>query len=379
MINSLLIRNFRIFKELKIDRLSRVNLFVGKNNSGKSCLLEALQIYATKGHPKNLYEIVSSRDEHWESIIVEKNENAVHEIAEPLGYLFNGYALPEIGGESIEIGPIEDDSKRLEIRRRAFQIIEDKEGRRIRIPVEPQLIKDELVDIQIALEVVQGEERCHYIPSDSHISSYNNYKRRTYSGSRELNINYQTVPTRNIDDDKLSVLWDNINLTDLENEVVSCLRIVDPNISGVALVGDVSDRLGRKSRRIPIIRYKGMNERIPLKTMGDGLTRLFHIILALVNSKNGFLLIDEFENGLHWALHPKVWEIIIRLSEELNVQIVATTHSRDCVKGFYEVWRFKEEYASFYRLEADPVRGSKIVSYTCKVLSDAIETDVEVR
>ncbi len=91
-----------------------------------------------------------------------------------------------------------------------------------------------------------------------------------------MTINHQLVPIRNINDDKLSVLWDNINLTDLESEVVSCLKIIDSNIEGVALVGDVS---GGKSKRIPIIRYKGLTERIPLKTMGDGLTRLFHIIL----------------------------------------------------------------------------------------------------
>ncbi|MEA1973538.1 MAG: AAA family ATPase [Candidatus Cloacimonadota bacterium] len=376
MIKSLLIRNFRIFKEIEIKKLSRVNLFVGKNNSGKSCLIEALQIYATKGNPKNLYEIVSNRDEDWENIIAEKNETSVQEVPDPFSYIFNGYSLPEIGGESIEIGPTEDASKRLKINLRAFQIIEDEEGRRRRVPVEQDSIKDELVDIQIALETIQGDDRFHYIALNSHIPSY---KRRIYSGPKDSNINHQVVPTRNISDDKLSVLWDNINLTDLENDVVSCLKIIDPNIEGVALIGDVSERSGRKSKRIPIIRYKGLNERIPLKTMGDGLTRLFHIILALVNSKNGFLLIDEFENGLHWTTHPKIWDIIIRLSEQLNVQIIATTHSRDCIKGFYEVWSSKEECASFYRLEADHLKGPKIINYTCEMLSDAIESGVEVR
>jgi len=377
MIKSLLIRNFRIFKEIEIKKLSRVNLFVGKNNSGKSCLIEALQIYATKGNPKILYEINTNRDEDWESIIAEKNDTSVKEVADPLSYIFNGYSLPEIDGESIEIGPTDDDSERLKIRRKAFQIIEDEEGRRRRVPLEQNFIKDELVDVQVALEIIQDDKRYHYIALDSHKPSY---RRRIYSGAKDFNINHQVVPTRNISDDTLSVLWDNINLTDLEDEVVSCLKIIDSNIEGVALVGDVvSDRIGRKRKRIPIIRYKGLNERIPLKTMGDGLTRLFHIILALVNSKNGFLLIDEFENGLHWTIHPKIWDIIIRLSQELNVQIIATTHSRDCIKGFYDVWSSKEEYASFYRFETDQIKGTKIINYTCEMLSDAIESDVEVR
>jgi AAA15 family ATPase/GTPase len=47
-----------------------------------------------------------------------------------------------------------------------------------------------------------------------------------------------------------------------------------------------------------------------LKSMGDGITRLFQIILSLVNAKDGLLLIDEFENGLYWSVQPKVWDIV---------------------------------------------------------------------
>ena len=377
MIKSLLIRNFRIFKKIEVKKLSRINLFVGKNNSGKSCLIEALQIYATKGDPKKLYEIVSSRDEHWERIIAQKDETSVQEIVDPLSYIFNGYSLPDNDDRSIEIGPIEDESKRLKIRRRTFQIVEDEEGGRRRVPVEQNSTKDELVNIQIALESIQDNNRCYYVELGSHIPSYKN---RVYPGTKKSNINYQVVPTHNINGDSISKLWDNINLTDLEDKVISCLNIIDSNILGIALVGDGStDKFGIKNKRIPIIRYKGINERIPLKTMGEGLTRLFHIILGLVNSKNGFLLIDEFENGLHWAVHSKIWDFIIRLSEELNVQIIATTHSRDCIKGFHEVWKSKEKYASFYRFDVSPTKRLKVINYTCEMLSDAIESDVEVR
>ena len=40
---------------------------------------------------------------------------------------------------------------------------------------------------------------------------------------------------------------------------------------------------------------------VPLRSFGDGLNRLFGIILSLVNARGGFLLIDEFENGLHYS------------------------------------------------------------------------------
>ncbi|KPA11061.1 hypothetical protein MHK_008723, partial [Candidatus Magnetomorum sp. HK-1] len=149
--------------------------------------------------------------------------------------------------------------------------------------------------------------------------------------------------------------------------------------SGIALVSDVSGRLNNLNKRIPIVRIKGVKERIPIKTMGDGLTRLFHIILALVNAKNGLLLIDEFENGLHWTVLPKIWYAMIKLSKALNVQVIATTHSRDCIKGFNENWKSNENDGSFYRLENEPENGGKIIPYTNEILSDAIESEVEVR
>jgi AAA15 family ATPase/GTPase len=48
VLNSLEIRKFRGFQHLQIERLGRVNLIVGKNNVGKSNLLEALQMYAQR-------------------------------------------------------------------------------------------------------------------------------------------------------------------------------------------------------------------------------------------------------------------------------------------------------------------------------------------
>ncbi len=63
ILNSLEIHNFRGFKHLQIERLGRVNLIVGKNNVGKSSLLEALQLYAHNGNPTLIWKILQARDE----------------------------------------------------------------------------------------------------------------------------------------------------------------------------------------------------------------------------------------------------------------------------------------------------------------------------
>lgn len=113
--------------------------------------------------------------------------------------------------------------------------------------------------------------------------------------------------------------------------------------------------------------------------MGDGITRLFHIILALVNAKNGVLLVDEFENGLHWSVQEKVWETVFQLAERLDVQVFATTHSRDCVQAFQAAWERYPSQVAYYRMEADSQGEVQARRYSLDTLADSIATDVETR
>ena len=46
---SLHVRNFRMLEDFTLEKLGRVNLLVGGNNSGKSTVLEAVRVYAGNG------------------------------------------------------------------------------------------------------------------------------------------------------------------------------------------------------------------------------------------------------------------------------------------------------------------------------------------
>jgi AAA15 family ATPase/GTPase len=155
---------------------------------------------------------------------------------------------------------------------------------------------------------------------------------------------------------------------------VAGLKIIEPKIAGVVFVE--SQVFGS---RIPLVKMTDKEERLALKSMGDGIFRLFYIILSLVNSKNGYLLIDEFENGIHWSVQRKLWDIIFKLSDKLNVQIFATTHSGDCVSSFKECWgELSEDSATFYRVNSD-TDIYRIKRYGYELLDDSIDTEVEVR
>jgi hypothetical protein len=128
----------------------------------------------------------------------------------------------------------------------------------------------------------------------------------------------------------LGPLWDKIALSDRETDLVQALRIVDPEISAVSMVGGEETR----QTRTAIVRAAGISRPVPLRSFGDGLNRLFGIVLSLVNAKDGLLLIDEFENGLHYSVQLDVWRAIFRLAQRLDIQVVATSHSWDAIEAF---------------------------------------------
>jgi len=61
---SLIIKNFKCITELHLPQLSTINLITGKNNVGKSTLLEAIAIYASNGSFPTIYKLLEDRGEH---------------------------------------------------------------------------------------------------------------------------------------------------------------------------------------------------------------------------------------------------------------------------------------------------------------------------
>jgi AAA15 family ATPase/GTPase len=105
-----------------------------------------------------------------------------------------------------------------------------------------------------------------------------------------------------------------------------------PDIERISLLST----LNGTDKRIPLVKIKNRDEPVPLRRLGDGITRLFGIALALVNAKDGLLLIDEIENGLHYSLQAEIWQFIFRVARRLNVQVFATSHSWDMIEAFQE-------------------------------------------
>ena len=148
-------------------------------------------------------------------------------------------------------------------------------------------------------------------------------------------------------------------------------------VEGVSVIGG-DDRNSSGGRR-PIVKLKGQDWPVPLRSLGDGAVRFLSVALALANSRDGFLLIDEAENGVHHAVQRDYWRMVMRTAYENNVQVFATTHSWDCVRGFAQAAAENENVEGvLIRLEKEE-DGLRAVRYSEEDLKIAADQKIEVR
>ena len=369
MMNSLIIEKFKLFDYLEIKNLSRINLIVGKNNVGKSTLLEALKLYASNASINDLLEILEDRGEIWKSEAFPLEQQLAGHF---LRNLFFGRNIPDVGAKGIVIGSVDH---QIHISTASRKYISSKGQIQLDFGIQ------NLDDIEDSTEVVtillleQNDKRQTILRLDQGLAeARKRFLRRSYSlRENEINYSYQSVSTQKTSSRVLDNLW-NLKRLSLGDEVISALRFIDPRISGITFIDDASS----PRERIGLAQIEGSDDLVPLKSMGDGINRLFEISVALINAQNGLLLIDEFENGLHWTVQPRIWDIIFQLAERLNVQVFATTHSRDCVQGFETAWKKYPELGAYIRLDHKDI-GIRATEYTLETLSDSLEMDIETR
>ena len=106
---------------------------------------------------------------------------------------------------------------------------------------------------------------------------------------------------------------------------------------------------------------------------------MFGVALALVNTRGGFLLIDEAENGIHYSLQRDFWRMVLRTAQENEVQVVATTHSWDCIKGFAQAAMQSEDADGALVRLSRQYGDLRAVEYSEEDLAIAAAQRIEVR
>jgi hypothetical protein len=325
ILESLKIHRFRAFRHLQVERLGRVNLVVGKNNIGKTCLLEALLLYASRGSLIIMRRLLESRDET--SRFPLRSEGKAK--GQSVRYLFHG--RDELGEqvEPIQIGPLDSAGGVLVIEVSWFREQFDQQGRR-----QLQWLSSEVYDtaevLLPGLRVKLGSQPVLNYPLEIDIPDITRLS--LPRKLKEMEIHHTFIPANGLSGEQITLLWDKIALTDLEQDVLASLHIIAPQVERVNLVGSQEG----DGERVPVVKVVGITAPLPLRSVGEGMNRLFGITLALTNAKDGMLLIDEIDSGLHYSVQTDLWRLIFQVARRLDVQVFATTHSWDCVEAFQQ-------------------------------------------
>ena len=368
----LYIKGFRGIKDLTVPQLGHVTLITGKNNTGKSSVLEALRLHTQNAAAAAVYGILLGREQHV-GMTEDEDSPGGPESALAVSPLFYGFPRFSANFEPIIIstrgrmGP-----SKLTIRVEWYTEERDRDGNR-------QMIREEEVPFEepsgTAMLIVETGSGSMEYPIEQ-LARY--ARQRQWSRPRSSNIarmpSVLIGPYGEESTNTLGPLWDGIALTSYADDVVEALRIIDPKIADVSMLGGAPST----RRRTAMVRAENIDHPVPLRSFGDGLNRIFGIVLSLVNARGGLLLIDEFENGLHHSVQLDAWRMIFKLVRKLDVQVFATSHSWDAVETFQKAAAETPEEGALLRLTR---RGDNIIPtvFVEKELSVATRHKVEVR
>jgi ABC-type branched-subunit amino acid transport system ATPase component len=316
-----------------IPKLGRVNLVWGKNNVGKSTLLEALSIYASNGRMNQLYEILKMRGEdlnvfgYRDSFTTEEEMNAFLP-------LVSDYKKSILETDGVQVGESEENVvsiKLVRVSRVRTNLSESGKTSTIRIvtPVDaPQ--EENIVSQSLGIQMNNHSKQLDYVINlNGH--GFKNISLLDSVGM-PINVPFNYISSNGNQGTSIDKLWASVSMSENEDYVIKALQIIEPRIKRFNIL--TSDSTGSEQGFIPFVLLEGENSRVRLSSMGDGINRILTIILSLINCKGGIFLLDEFENGLHYSVQSKLWDIIFELAKNLDVQVFVTTHSNDCIKSF---------------------------------------------
>ena len=345
------ISNFRGIDHLKIDDLSRVNVFLGQNNSGKSSVLEAIAMLMSMSNPDSpqLINAVRARKAFSKFIDIQ--------------YFFNNLNVanpPEV-------------------------LAEETNGTSRHLKMTLSYVFDELAEPNNqpqqtgAVNYVNTLEMNFDISNGAPTRSYKSWLRVNSQGlvvNRKVADGYlenkrawltpSDLMTSNLANDLAELFRRN-----RKDTVLALLKMFDSRINSIEILTDDI-----------YVGFEGMAQMLPVSMMGDGLRRYLSIVASASNPMIDMFLIDEIDNGLHYSVYKKLWQALFALAVTSEKQIFVTTHSKETLGYLNEMLEEHTEYQQelrLYTLEKTKLKGHQAYKLTYNGLQEATTNDIELR
>ncbi|HCL55875.1 MAG TPA: hypothetical protein DHW82_02570 [Spirochaetia bacterium] len=348
---SINIDNFRGIKKIEIEDLKRINVLVGRNNCGKTTILESIFLLSGMSNPQLPVNIHNFRD-----LILSEDKD--------FNFMFHNmdFTFPvKINGQidnrkrSLSINPI-------------FVDYNPKTSEKIK---QTEISNNETVssstDFVRLIEGIRLEFKNYQNKNfNSQISIKEGKIRVDGKYKEELKCSFLN-PKTILQTDVKSM--ENLIVQKKMNPIIKILKQIELNLLDIRMVGS--------TLYVDI----GQNKLLPLNIMGDGMRRILSILIAIQNMENGIILIDEIENGLHYTSLSILWKALLLATKEFNVQIITTTHSYECIEAFSKSYMEEEPEGDDIRLYRIDKRENTHYAYklTTKSIIAGIEKEFEVR
>ena len=352
MLKSVTIRNFRVFDELSIDHLSRINLIAGRNNAGKTSLLEALFLLSGGGNPQMALNSNVIRGSDFP--VSGLRETLQETYWKPMFTALDTGRIVEIAGVHTKRGPL---TLRMSLEWPSvieLPLGDSRESSAKDLQGEPALLHwfkggstpEAVRQVRFAGQSIQVEQPAGPVPFESAILS-----------------------TRIANDQEDAARLGRLRKQKQGARVLDALRIIEPRLQSIE---------DNSASGFPMIWGDiGLSELVPLVMMGEGMTRLARLVLAIATVPGGLVLVDEIETGLHHTVLADVWRAVDEAAKQFDTQVVATTHSYECVQAAHEALGDGGGFL-LHRLEVSDT-GNRCVTYRPEDIDAAMRHDLEVR
>lgn len=331
LLNTFHIEGFRGLRDLHLEELSRVNILVGSNNAGKTSILEAMALY---GAAVDMAE--------WSSIARLREGRAPSMFADPLSSIEAiRWMFPHGDADAFE--PASHDPINLYATGRTLVERLSAACTHVRgVPPEPPRglrarhpVDDAGDDFGWSFNVQREVKKATLFDGEENFEFTLWASQGIHSSDRVRQskaFRYELLPPyghRN-QPNNLRKMSESTRLGTLP-KVEELIRELDSDILGLDILTTADGR-----RPLIVVNHRTSGT-VPLNVLGDGVRRAVSLALAIHDAKDGLLLIDEIEAALHVSALNKVYPWLVRMCEQLNVQIFATTHSLEAIDSIAEL------------------------------------------
>ena len=309
-------QNFRGFKNIEIDGFKRFNILVGKNNCGKSSILEGIFLLVNPSNPELPLKINSLRDINmvdetfWKIFFNELEYNSSIKLK---GYMINPRENRTLKIDSNSSSSIKSSSEENGVDQTKIDFGYSHSG-----------LSSKLNGLKYEYQLKKDLNKSYKVFNASVIEEKSGLK-VNYPQDYSEQLNGLIISSNKLPSDNWN-RFDKIQISKKKSSVVKVLQNLEPCLVDMSM----------SSNKI-IYCDIGMENLIPMNMLGDGFCRFFSIVLAIYEAKDGIVLIDELENGLHYSSQKLVWEAILAAAEEYKTQVFIATHSYECISALSSV------------------------------------------